>query len=92
VIVRIMGHGQFRLDDGVLERLNELDNDVASSVGRGDDGAFRRAFEAMIDFVERQGAPLADDELVPSDHVLPSPDTTLEEAREAFADGGVIPG
>jgi hypothetical protein len=35
---------------------------------------------------------VADDELVTSDHVLPHADTTLEEAREAFAGEGAIPG
>jgi hypothetical protein len=42
--------------------------------------------------VETSGATVADSELVTSDHVLPHVDTTLEEAREAFAGEGAIPG
>jgi hypothetical protein len=92
VIVRILGAGQFRLDDSLLGRLNELDNTVATAVAADDDGAFTRAFSDLIGMVESEGTPVPDDELVTSDHVLPHVDTTLEEAREAFAGEGAIPG
>ena len=42
--------------------------------------------------VDRKGNPVPDEQLVTSDHVLPHADTTLEEAREAFAGEGAIPG
>jgi PspAA-like protein len=92
MIVRILGKGQFRLDDGRLGRLNELDNAVAAAVAAGDSDAFSRAFTDLIEMVQGDGTPVADDELVTSDHVLPHADTTLEEAREAFAGEGAIPG
>jgi hypothetical protein len=92
VIVRILGSGQFRLDDSLLGRLNELDNAVAAAVAAGERDGFDRAFRDLIDLVEQQGARVADDELVTSDHVLPAEDTTLEEAREAFSGEGAIPG
>jgi hypothetical protein len=92
VIVRILGAGQFRLDDGLLGKLNELDNAVASAVAAGDADGFARAFANLIGMVESDGVPVPDEELVTSDHVLPQVDTTLEEAREAFAGEGAIPG
>jgi PspA-Associated protein len=92
MIVRILGHGQFRLDDDRLGRLNELDNAVAAAVGADDEAGFARAFAALIAMVEGEGTPVPDDELVTSDHVLPHADTTLEEARETFAGEGAIPG
>jgi hypothetical protein len=92
VIVRILGAGQFRLDDGLLGRLNELDNTVATAVAAGDDRAFTRAFSDLIGMIESEGTPVPDNELITSDHVLPHIDTTLEEAREAFAGEGAIPG
>jgi hypothetical protein len=92
MIVRILGKGQFRLDDGLLGRLNELDNAVAAAVAAGDADAFGGAFTSLTEMVQTEGAPVADDELVTSDHVLPHEDTTLEEAREAFAGEGAIPG
>jgi hypothetical protein len=92
VIVRILEQGQFRLDDGLLGRLNELDNAVAAAVAAGDAAGFGRAFTDLIDMVQTEGSPVADDELVTSDHVLPHAGTTLDEAREAFAGEGAIPG
>jgi hypothetical protein len=92
VIVRILGKGQFRLDDGLLGRLNALDNAVAAAVAAGDATGFSRAFADLIEMVEGEGTAVPDDELVTSDHVLPHADTTLEEAREAFAGEGAIPG
>lgn len=92
MIVRILGQGQYRLDDGKLGRLNELDNAVAVAVAAGDADAFATAFAALIAMVEGDGVPVRDEELVTSDHVLPHADTTLEEAREAFAGEGAIPG
>ncbi|HEY3767007.1 MAG TPA: hypothetical protein VGL44_17715 [Gaiellales bacterium] len=92
MIVRILGQGQFRLDDSLLGRLNELDNAVASAVSAGDAALFTSAFADLIGMIESDGVPVPDDELITSDHVLPHVDTTLEEAREAFAGEGAIPG
>jgi hypothetical protein len=44
MIVRILGRGQFELDDALLGRLNELDNAVAAAVAAGDASGFSRAF------------------------------------------------
>ncbi len=92
MIVRILGRGQFRLDDGLLGKLNTLDNAVAAAVAAGDARGFATAFSDLIAMVETSGTTVRDDELVTSDHVLPHVDTTLEEAREAFAGEGAIPG
>ncbi len=92
MIVRILEHGQYRLDDGEIGRLNELDNAVAAATATGDEAAFRTSFDALIAFVSESGEKVADSELVTSDHVLPHPGTTLEEAREAFAGEGAVPG
>ena len=41
MIVRLMGEGQFRIDDSVAAQLNELDDEVARAVTDGDEAAFR---------------------------------------------------
>ena len=84
-VVRILGSGQFRLDDAEIGRLNELDNAVASAVAAGDGAVFERSFGELIAHVRDAGTPVPDGEIVTSDHVLPAADTTLEEARDAFA-------
>jgi hypothetical protein len=91
-VVRILGSGQFRLDDAEVGHLNELDNAVASAVAAGDGAAFERSFGELIAHVRDSGTAVPDGEIVTSDHVLPAADTTLEEARDAFAGEGAIPG
>jgi hypothetical protein len=92
VIVRVLEHGQYRLDDGDIGKLNALDNAVASAVAADNAEDFFDSFSALIEFVTTTGERVEDTELVTSDHVLPYPGTTLEEAREAFAGEGAIPG
>ena len=91
-VVRIVGSGQFRLDDSEAGGLNELDNAVAAAVAAGDGAEFTRAFAALIAHVRERGTAVPDGEIVTSDHVLPAEDTTLDEAREAFSGEGAIPG
>src|SRR5262249_24978390 len=40
VIVRLMGEGQFRVDDERLEQLNELDNAAVAALDAGDEDGF----------------------------------------------------
>jgi hypothetical protein len=92
VIVRVVSKGQYRLHDDALRRLNELDNAVVEAVDAGDEERFRVALGSMLAFVEQEGEHLGDAELVTSDHILPPPDSTMDEVREDFAGEGLIPG
>ena len=92
MIARILGEGQLELEDGVLDHLNSLDAAVESAVGAGDEDAFREALVSLLDAVREHGKPLADDALLPSDAVLPGPDSSLAEVRELLGDEGLIPG
>ena len=42
MIVRLMGEGQFRIDDGLREGLNELDDQAAKAVEQGDEESLHR--------------------------------------------------
>ncbi|MEU9786406.1 hypothetical protein AB0H92_36550 [Streptomyces phaeochromogenes] len=92
MIVRIMGEGQLRLDDGHLTELNKLDDELLAEMESGDEEGFRRTLGALLDAVRRLGAPLPDAALEPSELILPSPDATLSEVREMLNDDGLIPG
>ena len=92
MIVRILGEGQRRVDDGAMEGLNTLDGELVAAVDTGDDEAFKAALTALLDKVREVGAPLPDDEIVPSDLVLPTSDASLAEVRELLGDEGLIPG
>jgi hypothetical protein len=92
VIVRLLGgDGQFRVDDGVVEALNELDAQGAQAVEAGDEESLRRVLELMAQTVRDRGEPLADDDLSSSDLIIPPDDLTLEEAKELFSGEGLIP-
>jgi hypothetical protein len=91
VIVRLMGEGQYRLDDGARERLNEIDNRVTEAVEAGDESAFRQRLTELANVVRREGERLPDDDLSASDLIVPPNDLTMDEAKQLFAGEGLIP-
>jgi hypothetical protein len=91
VIVRILSEGQFKLPDDVQTKLNELDNEAVSAVEAGDEARFHQLFEQMLELVENGGEPVADDELVESQIIIPPRDLTFEEAKGEFTGEGIIP-
>lgn len=91
MIVRLLGEGQFRVDDSLIARLNELDDEVEKAVTEGDERGLWTGLQALADTVRENGAKLADDDLSPSDAVIPPEDLSLEEAQELLQDDGFIP-
>ncbi len=91
MIVRLMGEGQFRVDDTLIARLNELDDEVSRAVTDGDERALWTGLQALADAVREGGQKLADEDLRPSDAIIPPEDLSLEEARELLANEGFIP-
>jgi hypothetical protein len=91
VIVRIMGEGQLRLDAGSLDDLNRLDDELGAAIESGDDERFRAALVALLDAVRAAGTPVADEELVDSDLVLPYAEAHVDEVRAMLTDDGLIP-
>ena len=92
MIVRIGGEGQFEVPDEHLGELNRLDDDLAKAVDAGDEAQFKTALEALLASVRTVGRELPADHIGPSELVLPSPDSTIEEVREVLGDEGLIPG
>jgi hypothetical protein len=91
VIVRLMGDGQFEVDDDALGELNELDNAAVACLDAGDEEGFRAHLEALAEKVRELGEPLPEDSLKGSDLIVPPSDLSLNEARELFAGDGLIP-
>jgi hypothetical protein len=92
VIVRIATEGQYELQSNDEAALRELDNQAASACAADDEQQFHDAFARLLDFVRTNGRPVPDDELAPSEVILPPPDTSLEEAKTEFTGEGLIPG
>jgi hypothetical protein len=91
MIVRLLGEGQFRVDDSLIGRLNELDDAVEEAVAARDEQALWAGLQGLADTVRANGVKLADDDLSPSDAVIPPEDLSLEEAQELLQDEGFIP-
>ena len=91
MIVRILGEGQWELDEAHLEALNALDAAVEQAIDSGDEAGFARGLVALLDVVRQQGTRLEDDSLEDSDVILPMSDATLEEVRALLTDEGLVP-
>ena len=91
MIVRIATEGQYELLASDEEVMNELDNQAVTSCASGDEQQFHDTFAQLLDFIRSKGRKVSDDELGPSDLILPPPDTSLEEARAEFTGEGLIP-
>jgi hypothetical protein len=91
VIVRIMAEGQFEIDDEVAKGLNDIDEQAEQALAAGDADRLGELLERMADAVRMNGARLPDEDLSPSEGIIPPPDLSLEEARELFEGEGLIP-
>jgi PspAA-like protein len=91
MIVRVLGEGQWRVDDSLRDRLNELDDEVAKAVDAGDEEALHRSLAALADAVRSAGEQLPPEDLSVSDAIVPPEDLSLDEARELLSSDGFIP-
>jgi hypothetical protein len=91
VIIRVMGEGQWRVDDELAVRLNELDDEVGRALEADDQEAMSDALRRLADAVRSSGTPLGESELLPSDGIVPPDDLTLDEAHELLEGEGLIP-
>jgi hypothetical protein len=92
VIVRILGEGQFRIDDAASAELNRLDTELEAAVNHRDEAAFTSALAGLLAEVRAQGSPLPPDTLEPSDLILPHQDSSMDEVRKLLTEEGLIPG
>jgi hypothetical protein len=92
VIVRIATEGQYDVPGSDEDTLQELDNQAVSACEVRDEQQFHDAFDRLLEFVRTNGRPVPEDQLFPSDMILPPPDTSLEDARAEFTGEGLIPG
>ncbi len=91
MIVRVMGDGQFAVDDEVAKGLNDLDQQAADALEAGDAARLAELLGRMAEAVRTNGSRLADDDLSASEGIIPPEDLTLDEARELFEGDGLIP-
>ncbi len=94
-IVRIIGLGQFAIDNQDLKTINEIDNQIVKLLEnqRNNESIiveFKKQLEILVKDVQEKGIAIASKEILPSDIVLPNKDITLDEARIIFKGEGAI--
>jgi hypothetical protein len=92
MIVRILGEGQFNVDDSAKDELNRIDAELATAVDRDDEAAASAALSGLIAIVHKVGSQAPADSLEPSDVILPYEGATMAEVRKLLTDDGLIPG
>jgi hypothetical protein len=92
VIVRILGEGQLDVPESALDELNRLDNELQTACDGADTETFHAALAALLARVRELGSSLPEDDIVPSELVLPPADSSLAEVKELLTDEGLIPG
>jgi hypothetical protein len=91
LIVRLMGEGQYRVDDELVQRLNELDDRAQAATDADDEPTLDRILDEMAALVREQGETMPDDDLSASDILVPPSDLTLEETKRLMSNEGFIP-
>jgi PspA-Associated protein len=91
VIVRLMGEGQYRLEEEAVNRLNQLDERAQEALDRDDEGELDRYLDEMAGLVRREGERVPDNEIAASDAIVPPSDLSLEETKQFFSEQGLIP-
>ena len=92
MIVRILGEGQFKVDDAATGELNALDAKLEGALNANGEQAFHAALKALVSRIRVLGTPLPTDTLEPSALILPDADATMDTVRKMLSGEGLIPG
>lgn len=87
MIVRILGEGQYELDDAEMARVERLDATLSQALGAEDEAWFAKALDALVAEIRAGGRPLGPGTLVPSDLAVPADGSTIAEVRALLGDG-----
>lgn len=91
MIARLMGEGQYRVEDELRGQLNELDDRAVAAMEAGDEPALDGVLDEMWELVRSRGERLPDDDLSASEVLIPPSDLTLEETEQLFSEDGLVP-
>jgi hypothetical protein len=91
VIARLMGEGQYRIDEELHRELDALDERALAALDAEDEAELDARLDEMWHLVRERGERLPDNDLHASDLIVPPSDLTLEETRQLFSEQGLIP-
>jgi hypothetical protein len=93
-IVRIMGQGQFRINEDTVKKINEIDDaivQILQNESKADDQEYRAKVAEMVQTIKSKSQKLEDKELIESDIIVPDTDISIDEAKKVFQGEGIIP-
>ena len=98
-IVRVAGHGQFKVAKSTINKINDIDNQIVDILNKDTNNdnkiayekEFRKKLLEMVNLITTEGKPLAHKELIESHIILPTADLSIEEAKKIFKGEGLIP-
>ena len=82
MIVRILGEGQFELEDSQVAPLEKLDQELLAALEANDEPTFHDVLTRLVQSVRSEGRPVAVDRFVPSQLTVPHETASLAELRE----------
>ena len=96
MIIRIVGEGQWQVSDTEMGHLNRIDARVEHAIGTTSQNELTEALTELVTTVRTVGTPIADDNIIDSDLIVPDVSATIEEVSvwlsENPAGDGLIPG
>jgi hypothetical protein len=92
-IVRIMGHGQFRVNNRTAKMIDKKDHELLKIVQTHEQGEkdYARRVAQVVELVKKSGIPLDHKEIVQSDIIVPGADFSIGDAKNLFRGQGFIP-
>ena len=93
-IVRIMGQGQYKVNEETVKKINDIDNaivQILQNADRSDDQEFKTKIADLVQIIISKGQRLDDKEIVESDIIVPDSDISINEAKKVFEGEGIIP-
>ena len=85
MIVRILGEGQFELDDIEVASLEKLYQELVAALDANDEATFRDVLTRLVKRVRSEGKPVPADRFVPSKLTVPNESASLSELRELLS-------
>ncbi|PWU79925.1 MAG: hypothetical protein DLM72_14930 [Candidatus Nitrosopolaris wilkensis] len=91
-IVRVIGHGQFKVDNRTAKKINKIDDNLIKIIQTHEQGEkdFARIVDEVLGLVKKVGLPLEHREIVESDIIVPGADISIEDAKNMMRGKGFM--
>jgi hypothetical protein len=86
MIVRILGEGRFDVPDADIPAIEQLDEQLADAMDRGDEVEFQSTLADLIGQVRHTGTLVAPDDLRTSTLAVPHEGSTLAEVQSLLSE------